>query len=263
MIKIDKRAITSENHHDLWKHDEQELFSDNPNDYYVMHYRRRIARIKESVLAIQPQKALEIGCAQGNLSLELAESGIQTIAMDINFNYLTYSKMKWESGAIQWIQGSADHLPLEEESMDCVILAEILEHCAYPEEILKAARRVLKPAGRCIITTPNGESRLSTLLSFKQVAADRTQITQHQFGPDGEDHLFAFTQKELHQTIVDNGFQIVESGTLCHHFLMWKRLYHLRRQFPNFWTHTLERAVPSIPFLKNRHTHCLFVVAEK
>ncbi|HLM01517.1 MAG TPA: class I SAM-dependent methyltransferase [Pyrinomonadaceae bacterium] len=45
-------------------------------------------------------------------------------------------------------------IPLEDESMDCVMATEFLEHYAEPENALNEIRRVLKPGGRLFATVP-------------------------------------------------------------------------------------------------------------
>jgi SAM-dependent methyltransferase len=52
------------------------------------------------------------------------------------------------------ILASADDLPLDAESFDCVICTEVLEHCPEPLKALGEIARVLKPGGRVFLTTP-------------------------------------------------------------------------------------------------------------
>lgn len=45
-------------------------------------------------------------------------------------------------------------LPVADNSIDTVLMTELLEHCPYPEEVLKEAYRVLKPNGKIFFTVP-------------------------------------------------------------------------------------------------------------
>jgi SAM-dependent methyltransferase len=45
-------------------------------------------------------------------------------------------------------------IPLAEESVDSVMLTEVLEHCFEPGVVLREARRVLRPGGYVFITVP-------------------------------------------------------------------------------------------------------------
>ncbi|SFO93719.1 class I SAM-dependent methyltransferase [Hydrogenimonas thermophila] len=49
---------------------------------------------------------------------------------------------------------SADDIPVEDESFDIVLLAEVLEHIENPIEVLKECKRVLKENGKIVITMP-------------------------------------------------------------------------------------------------------------
>ncbi len=45
-------------------------------------------------------------------------------------------------------------MPFEDNSFDCAMATEVLEHCAEPEVLLAEARRVLKPGGVLFLTVP-------------------------------------------------------------------------------------------------------------
>lgn len=48
----------------------------------------------------------------------------------------------------------ADALPFADDSFDCVLCTEVLEHCADPLAALAEMTRVLRPGGRLFLTTP-------------------------------------------------------------------------------------------------------------
>jgi 2-polyprenyl-3-methyl-5-hydroxy-6-metoxy-1,4-benzoquinol methylase len=89
----------------------------------------------------------EFGCAQANMSLLLAESGYEVYAIDVNLSFLEYSRLKWEKGDIKWILGNIDNLAIPELSLDVAILGEVVEHCAYPEEIVEKVFGIVRPGG--------------------------------------------------------------------------------------------------------------------
>jgi SAM-dependent methyltransferase len=52
------------------------------------------------------------------------------------------------------VMASADALPFDDASFDCVICTEVLEHCPDPGRTLAEVSRVLRPGGRVFLTTP-------------------------------------------------------------------------------------------------------------
>ena len=56
----------------------------------------------------------------------------------------------------RFIQGSIYDLPYSElgDNFDIVISIEVIEHLFYPKELVRSAKKCLKPNGRLILTTP-------------------------------------------------------------------------------------------------------------
>jgi 2-polyprenyl-6-hydroxyphenyl methylase/3-demethylubiquinone-9 3-methyltransferase len=132
---------------------------------------------------------LDIGCAQAYVALLLAEHGLTSVGFDINYNFLTYAKIKWEKGKVFWVTGNAANLSFKRNSFDIIILGEILEHAAYPENIIMEAMNILKKGGYCIITTPNGERVGSKLPNYSRSRDFLDILVRKQYGPGGKDHL--------------------------------------------------------------------------
>jgi SAM-dependent methyltransferase len=49
---------------------------------------------------------------------------------------------------------TADDLPFEDATFDCILCTEMLEHCPEPLAVLAEMHRVLKPGGAVFLTTP-------------------------------------------------------------------------------------------------------------
>ena len=56
----------------------------------------------------------------------------------------------------RFIQGSIYDLPYSElgDNFDIVISIEVIEHLFYPKELVRSAKKCLKPNGHLILTTP-------------------------------------------------------------------------------------------------------------
>lgn len=263
MRRLSARMVTHRIHCNLQKRDERELYRRDELDYYALHYRRRLRTVVSIVKRVHAQSVLEIGAAQGNMTLACAEMGRTCIALDINFHHLSYSRMKHENGSAAWVTANADMLPLKRRCFDAIILGELLEHCAWPERILENAAALLADNGIMIITTPNNGFLHGTEPPFSSVKDNRFAIEQHQFGPDGDDHLFTFTAEELTEIVNEAGLVTVRRMFIGSHFMHLPSLYHLRKGFPFLFNTFLEDVVPHIPPLRQRYTSTLLFVVKK
>ena len=136
-------------------------------------------------------------------------------ALDIEPVFLQYSRMKCEKGEITWICGNMESIPLRTDTLDVTVAGELIEHCAYPEDIVSEILRCTRPGGYVIITTPNGARVMKGLPTFAEVCSkeERRVFEGKQFLPDGKGHLFLFKLEEI-PMIVPKGAQIVGSGYL-------------------------------------------------
>ncbi|MBB4662953.1 class I SAM-dependent methyltransferase [Conexibacter arvalis] len=97
----------------------------------------------------------DVGCGTGTLSLALA--GVRgvaaVIAVDGDPAALARARAKAaRSGgwAVEWREGMAQRLPLEDKSCDRVVLSLVLHHLSPADQraALREAARVLRPGGR-------------------------------------------------------------------------------------------------------------------
>jgi len=100
---------------------------------------------------------------------------------------------------VRLVAGAADgELPLEDGSADLVTCLAVIEHVARPAALLAEARRVLRPGGRLVVTTPAREAKpVLELLSLRLRVIDAAEIL---------DHKRYYTPATLRQAIVDAGF---------------------------------------------------------
>jgi len=117
----------------------------------------------------RPLRILDVGCAFGDLALELAETGHDVVASDLRGEVLEYSKRRHRRGNIRWVCANAENLPFD-RVFDLVILGELLEHAAHPDRILSSAASVVTPGGHLLITTPNWHCFSNRLPSYGETA---------------------------------------------------------------------------------------------
>ena len=92
---------------------------------------------------------LDLGCGIGGYSRALADRGFTMTALDVVPEYVERARSIGVDAELY----DGDRLPLEDGSVDTVILLEVLEHLEDPAALLREARRVAR--GNVLVTTPN------------------------------------------------------------------------------------------------------------
>jgi ubiquinone/menaquinone biosynthesis C-methylase UbiE len=110
-------------------------------------------------LAEIPRRALDLGCGTGADAVFLAEQGIATTGIDLSATALEHARQRAERHdvSVEWMQGDALHLPLEDGCMDLVLDRGCLHHIASGEHGRYAAEvaRVLRPGGTLLVREMN------------------------------------------------------------------------------------------------------------
>ncbi len=89
-------------------------------------------------------RALDIGCRDGYWAEKLKTKGYDVSAIDLEPQYESALTHDVEKG-----------LPFGERSFDVVWCTEVIEHLYQPGSLLEEIRRVLRPGGIAVLTTPN------------------------------------------------------------------------------------------------------------
>lgn len=131
----------------------------NPNDAIFSERRNRFKRAERSLLEARIPAAglvLDLGCGGGgDLDARWRAAGARVVACDIHPRYLAAVSAK--AGAPIGVGGTAWRLPLRDAAFDAVVFTEVIEHVPADRQAAALAEiaRVLKPAGRLFLSTPN------------------------------------------------------------------------------------------------------------
>lgn len=181
-----------------------------PDPWIAWLVRLRVSRMRSMLRDLLPRGArvLDVACGQGTLTLMLAEDGFSVTGVDIQPAAISYAKKKYTGGNVRFLVANFDEWT-DENRYDAVIMGEFLEHVAWPERMVARAVERLVPGGYLLVTTPNGRFLRNPLPSFSKIT-DRTDLERRQFQPDGDGHLFLFTQEELRNLLARAGLSLQE-----------------------------------------------------
>lgn len=103
----------------------------------------------------QDKDVLDIASGEGYGSSILADSAGTVTGVDIDEAAVTHAKGKYKKPGLKYLQGSTDDIPLAASSVDVVVSFETIEHHSRHQEMLTEIKRVLRPDGLLIISSPD------------------------------------------------------------------------------------------------------------
>lgn len=96
---------------------------------------------------------LEVGCGEGYGTDLLARSARRVLGID--YDAITVAHAGAGYPAAQFVRANLAALPVPTGSVDVVATLQVVEHVWDHAEFLRECRRVLRPGGRLMMTTPN------------------------------------------------------------------------------------------------------------
>ena len=98
---------------------------------------------------------LDVASGEGYGSAVLASLAKSVIGVEIDNVSTEHAQVCYQSHNLKFLQGNALELPLDDASVDAVVSFETLEHLREHLKFIVEIKRVLRPGGRLIISTPD------------------------------------------------------------------------------------------------------------
>jgi ubiquinone/menaquinone biosynthesis C-methylase UbiE len=136
-------------------------------------------------LAVFPQGShlLEVGCANGVYTFELARRGFQMTGLDLSPECVRTATQKAEQLGLPYLNftvGDAEALvQFEDNTFDGVISFSTLRYVYNPAKAIQEIYRVLRSGGIAVVDFPNKRSPWFTFL--KPLLTGKTHIHDHQY----------------------------------------------------------------------------------
>jgi len=117
-------------------------------------FREHEARYQCAARYVKDKVVLDIACGTGLGTAFLLESGAKKcLGMDIDLEAVRYARKEYEG--CTFAVSDAATLCLPDQAVDVVVSFETVEHIPNPHKFLAECRRVLRPGGVLVCSTPN------------------------------------------------------------------------------------------------------------
>ena len=149
-----------------------------------------------------PGRVLDVGCGEARFTAELVHAGFSVVGVDVAQEPLRRARARHPELDLRAVALEGPW-PLADASFDVVWAGETIEHVADTAGWLSEVRRVLRPGGSLLLSTP-AHGRLALLgLALSQRAFDA------HFDPRA-DHLRFYTPRTLSRLLEDFAFEDIE-----------------------------------------------------
>jgi SAM-dependent methyltransferase len=112
----------------------------------------------DEVLALSPERLLEVGCGRGELAERFAREGIDVVALDLSERMVELTRERGVDARV----GDVQSLPFGDAEFDVAVANFMLYHVSDLDRALAEIARVLRPGGRLVAAT-NGVGQLAEM----------------------------------------------------------------------------------------------------
>jgi SAM-dependent methyltransferase len=98
-------------------------------------------------------RVADLGCGSGVFTELLRQAGYKSVGLDISPKLVALGRSKYPG--LELIEGDAENLPFESESLDGVLLSGLVHHFPNPRRLAAEVNRVLKRGGHFVAFDPN------------------------------------------------------------------------------------------------------------
>lgn len=129
---------------------------------YLLYLRHLAAYALFAKEFVADKKVLEIGCGTGYGANELSKCVSFLAAIDVSEENILYCQTKYSKDRSVFILGDGISLPFKAGTFDVVMSFQVIEHIPSKTALnyLAEIKRVMKPGGVFILSTPNSRLRL-------------------------------------------------------------------------------------------------------
>lgn len=183
-------------------------------------------------------KVLDIGCATGYFAKELLQKNCEVYGVDIDKNALKIAGRYCKKTALRNLD-QITSLPFSKKSFDYVLLLDVMEHLAHPENVLAMAKLYLKDNGRIIVSVPNISHASIRWMLFKG------EFLYTDTGIMDKTHLHFYTKSSFELALKKAGYKILSlfpTNGMC----KVPFLYKITDRLPKSWQYKIACMAPTL-----------------
>jgi SAM-dependent methyltransferase len=197
-------------------------------------------------------RVLDAGCGRSLFTEIRPHWPFAITAADVDHDLLLSRKALFPD--VRWLVAEAQPLPFRDASFDALFAGELIEHLVDPRPGLLEFRRVLRPGGVLILTTPN-RLRLANLVDGSE-------------RPYSPDHLSEVSYDEALALLAEAGFEVQEAtGLHLELALNWfsphPKLDRFQRRWNRRWAVPFMRVLLAAGSLAPRYSLDMIFVARR
>lgn len=184
------------------------------------HDERRVHEFINSKVPDNVNSILDIGCGSAWIASLHIPKGKTVFSFDVSKVNTNKAIDKIKDAKHSATVGDALQLPFKNNSIDCVIASEVIEHIFSPKDFVKELFRVVKPGGSLIVTTPYKEKLIYYLCIH---CNKKTPL---------HSHIHSFDENILTSLYKGNDIYKTEWRTFGNKLLIFARTYTILRFLP-------------------------------
>ncbi len=142
---------------------------------------------------------LDIGCGSSIIIQSLNDA----VALEFNFSKVRFLHNR----GVPVAHGSAFALPFKDNSFDCVISSQVIEHIPFDDVLFTEMRRVLRPGGMLIIGTPDYDT-----IGWRTIEPIYGFVMPYGYR---DEHITHYTRARLLEILARHGFAHEETAYIC------------------------------------------------
>lgn len=157
-------------------------------------------------IGAESKNILDIGCYDGTFLSLIENKDITLFGIEAS-DYAVKEAIKKGINVKQFFFDDKAEMPFDDNFFDIIVAGEIIEHIYDTDFFLKEIKRLLKPEGKLIISTPNIASlgrRLFLLVGKNPII----EISPNE--SDSSGHIRYFTFETLEGLLSKNGFRCLK-----------------------------------------------------